>query len=146
MREGTISACLYTADYLAALTISNGWRLVSFNHVFEHFGALQRLTLSSVRSSDQPTLIQLSDGLKFRILVQQRCLAQESRRGDPGISNGKRMGCLNPGGLEQQGFCLVNPLDWQRLQLFISKTPTPLPLVFPNPVERLHARDETCDR
>ena len=115
MREGTISACLYTAAYLAALTISNGWRFVSFDHVFKHFGALQRLTLRSGGSSDQATLIQLSDGLKFRILMQQ-------------------------------GFCLVNPLDWQRLQLFISKTPTPLPLVFPNPVERLHARDETCDR
>ena len=54
------------------------------------------------RQSGQPTLIQLSDGLKFRILVQQRCLAKESRRGDPSISNGKRMGCLNPGGLEEQ--------------------------------------------
>ena len=115
MHEGTISARLYTAAYLAALTISNGWRLVSFDHVFKHFGALQRLTLSTGVSSGQPTLIQLSDGLKFRILMQQ-------------------------------GFCLVNPLDWERLQLFISKTPTPLPVVLPNPVERLHARDETCDR
>ena len=78
MREGTISACLYTAAYLAALTISNGWRLVSFDHVFKHFGALQRLTLSTGVSSGQPTLIQLSDGLKFRILMQQRCLAMES--------------------------------------------------------------------
>ena len=63
MREGTISALLYTAAYLAALTISNGWRLVSFDNVFKHFGALQRLTLRSGGSSDQPTLIQLSDGL-----------------------------------------------------------------------------------
>ena len=78
MREGTISACLYTAAYLEALTISNGWRLVSFDHVFKHFGALQQLTLRSGGSSDQPTLIQLSDGLKFRILMQQRCLAMES--------------------------------------------------------------------
>ena len=146
MREGTISARLYTAAYLAALTISNGWRLVSFDHVFKHVGALYRLSLRSGGSSGQPTLIQLSDGLKFRILMQQRCPAKQSRRGDPGISNGKRMGRLNPGGLEQQGFYLVNPLDWQRLQLFISKTPTPLPLVFSNPVKRLHARDETGDR
>ena len=100
MREGTISARLYTATYLAALTISNGWRLVSFDHVFKHFGALQRLTLRSGGSSDQPTLIQLSNGPKFRIFMQQRCPAQESRRGDPGISNGKRMGRFNPGGLQ----------------------------------------------
>ena len=72
MREGTISARLYTAAYLAALTINNGWRLVSFDHVFKHFGALQRLTLRSGLSSGQPTLIQLSDGLKFRILMEQR--------------------------------------------------------------------------
>ena len=78
MHEGPISACLYTAAYLAALTISNGWRLVSFDHVFKHFGALQRLTLRSGGSSDQPTLIQLSDGIKFRILMQQRCPAMES--------------------------------------------------------------------
>ena len=59
MREGTISARLYTAAYLAALTIS----LVSFDHVFKHFGALQRLTLSTGGSSGQPTLIQLSNSL-----------------------------------------------------------------------------------
>ena len=47
MREGTISARLYTADYLAALAISNGWRLVSFDRDFERFGDLQRLSLSS---------------------------------------------------------------------------------------------------
>ena len=78
MREGTISACLYTAAYLAALTISNGWRHVSFDHVFKHFGAVQRLTLRSGGSSDQPTLIQLSDGLKFWILMQRDCLAMEA--------------------------------------------------------------------
>ena len=100
MREGCISACLYTATCIAALPISNGWRHVSFDHVFKHFGALQQLTLRSGGSSDQPTLIQLSDGLKFRILMQQRCPAQKSRRGDPGISNGKRMGRLDPGGLQ----------------------------------------------
>ena len=98
MREGTISARRYTAAYLAALTISNGWRLVSFDHDFEHFGALQQLTLSQGGSSGQPTLIQLSDGLKFRILMQRDCPAMESRRGDPGISNGKPMQRLNPGG------------------------------------------------
>ena len=47
MRERTISARLYTAAYLAALTISNGWRLVSFDRDFERFGDLQRLSLSS---------------------------------------------------------------------------------------------------
>ncbi len=78
MREGTISACLHTAAYLAALAISKGWRLVNFDHDFEHFGAGQRLTLSSDGSSGQPTLIQLSNGLKFRILMQQRCPALES--------------------------------------------------------------------
>ena len=80
------------------MTISNSWRLVSFDHDFEHFGALQQLTLSSGKSSGQPTLIKLSISLKFRILMQQRCPAQKSRRGDPGISNGKRMGRLDPGG------------------------------------------------
>ena len=78
MREGTISARLYTAAYLAALTISNGWCLVNFDHDFEHFGAGQRLTLSSGGSSGQPTLIQLSDGLEFRILMQQRCPAKRA--------------------------------------------------------------------
>ena len=78
MRDGCISACLYTAAHLAALTISNGWRHVSFDHVFKHFGALQRLTLSTGVSSDQPTLIQLSDGLKCRIFMQRHCLAMES--------------------------------------------------------------------
>ena len=63
MREGTISARVYTAAYLAALTISNGWRLVIFDHVFKHFGALQRFTLSTGGSSGQPTLIQLSNSL-----------------------------------------------------------------------------------
>ena len=63
MREGTISARLDTAAYLAALTISNGWRLVRFDHDFEHFGTLQRLTLSPGGSSSPPTLIQLSNSL-----------------------------------------------------------------------------------
>ena len=90
MREGTFSARHYTAAYLAALTISNGWRLVSFDQDCEHFGALQRLTLRSSRWSGQPSLIQFSDGLKFRILMQQRGPAQTSRCGDPGISNGKQ--------------------------------------------------------
>ncbi len=50
---------------------------------------------------------------------------------------------LDPRGLQQQALCLVNPLDWQGLQLFIGKTPTPFPFVFPNPVKHLHARHKT---
>jgi toxin-antitoxin system PIN domain toxin len=38
-------ARLCTDTYLAALAISNGWRLVSFDRDFERFAALQRLTL-----------------------------------------------------------------------------------------------------
>ena len=75
--------------------------LVSFDRDFECFGGLQRLSLSSGGSSGQPTLIQFSDGLKFRILMQQRCSAETSRCGDPGISNGKPMQRLDPGGLQQ---------------------------------------------
>ena len=101
MREGDLSARLCTVAYLAALAISKGWRLVSFNRDFERFGDLQRLSLSSGGPSDQPTLIQLSDGLKFRILMQQRCSAKTSRCGDPGISNGKPMQRLDPGGFQQ---------------------------------------------
>ena len=94
MREGTISARLYTAAYLAALTISNGWRLVSFDHVFKHFGALQRLTLSTGVSSGQPTLIQLSDGLteigtiNTASALDIELLAEASRAGrlDQGIN------------------------------------------------------------
>ena len=78
MREGISTARVYTAAYLAELAISNCWRLVRFDQDFKHFGALQRLTLRSGGSSDQPTLIQLSPSLKFRILMQQRCLAVES--------------------------------------------------------------------
>ena len=94
MREGTISAWRYTAAYLAALTISNGCRLVSFDHVFKHFGALQRLTLRSGGSSDQPTLIQLSDGLteigtiNTASALDIELLAEASRAGrlDKGIN------------------------------------------------------------
>ena len=53
MREGDLSARLCTDTYLAAIAISNGWHLVSFDHDFERFGALQRLTLRSGGSSDQ---------------------------------------------------------------------------------------------
>ena len=45
--EGDLSARLYPDAYLAALAISNGWRLVSFDRDFERFGGLQRLSLSS---------------------------------------------------------------------------------------------------
>ncbi|QNI75199.1 TA system VapC family ribonuclease toxin [Synechococcus sp. MVIR-18-1] len=47
MREGDLSARLCTDAYLAALAISNGWRLVSFDRDFERFGDLQRLSLRS---------------------------------------------------------------------------------------------------
>ena len=47
MHEGNLSARLCTDAYLAALAISNGWRLVSFDCDFERFGDLQRLKLSS---------------------------------------------------------------------------------------------------
>ena len=47
MRERDLSARLCTDAYLAALAISNGWRLVSFDRDFERFGGLQRLSLSS---------------------------------------------------------------------------------------------------
>ena len=47
MSEGDLSARLCTDAYLAALAISNGWRLVSFDCDFERFGDLQRLKLSS---------------------------------------------------------------------------------------------------
>ena len=47
MRESDLSARLCTDAYLAALAISNGWRLVSFDRDFERFGDLQRLKLSS---------------------------------------------------------------------------------------------------
>ena len=47
MREGNLQARLCTDAYLAALAISSGWRLVSFDRGFERFGGLQRLSLSS---------------------------------------------------------------------------------------------------
>ena len=47
MRESDLSARLCTDAYLAALAISNGWRLVSFDRDFERFGGLQRLLLSA---------------------------------------------------------------------------------------------------
>jgi len=45
MGKKNLPARLCTDTYLAALAISNGWRLVSFDHHFERFTALQRLTL-----------------------------------------------------------------------------------------------------
>ena len=47
MRARDLSARLCTDAYLAALAISNGWRLVSFDRDFERFGDLQRLSLRS---------------------------------------------------------------------------------------------------
>ena len=92
MREGTISARVYTAAYLAALTISNCWRLVRFDQDFEHVGALQRLTLSTGGSSGQPTLIQLSDGLteigtiNTASALDIELLAEASRAGRQGLA------------------------------------------------------------
>ncbi len=51
MREGDLSARLYPDAYLAALAISNGWRLVSFDRDFERFGDLQRLKLNGTSSA-----------------------------------------------------------------------------------------------
>lgn len=45
MGKKNLPARLCTGTYLAALAISNGWRLVSFDHDFERFTALRRLTL-----------------------------------------------------------------------------------------------------
>jgi hypothetical protein len=42
-----------------------------------------------------------NNGLEFRILMQQRGPAQTNRCGDPGISNGKPMQRLDPGGFQQ---------------------------------------------
>lgn len=47
MRKGDLSARLCTDAYLAALAISNGWRLVSFDRDFERFGEMQRLLIST---------------------------------------------------------------------------------------------------
>mgnify|MGYP001337555038 CR=1 FL=1 len=47
MHKVDLPARLCTDTYLAALAISNGWRLVSFDRDFERFGGLQRLPLSS---------------------------------------------------------------------------------------------------
>ncbi len=51
MSEGDFSARLCTDAYLSALTISNGWRLVSFDRGFERFGDLQRLKLNGTSSA-----------------------------------------------------------------------------------------------
>ena len=51
MREGDLSARLCTDAYLAALSISNDWRLVSFDRDFERFGDLQRLPLNGTSSA-----------------------------------------------------------------------------------------------
>ncbi len=46
MSEVNLSPSLCTDAYLAALAISNGWRLVSFDRDFERFGDLQLLLLN----------------------------------------------------------------------------------------------------
>jgi hypothetical protein len=51
MSEGDFSARLCTDAYLSALTISNGWRLVSFDRGFERFGDQQRLKLNGTSSA-----------------------------------------------------------------------------------------------
>ena len=51
MREGNLTTRLCTNAYLAALAISNGWRLVSFDRDFERFGDLQRLPLNGTSSA-----------------------------------------------------------------------------------------------
>ncbi|MFM7360368.1 MAG: TA system VapC family ribonuclease toxin [Cyanobium sp.] len=45
LRAGELPARLCTDVHLAALAISNGWRLVSFDCDFERFEGLQRLAL-----------------------------------------------------------------------------------------------------
>ena len=47
MGKEDLPARLCTDTYLAALAISNGWRLVSFDRDFERFAALERLTLGA---------------------------------------------------------------------------------------------------
>ena len=47
MGNENLPARLCTDTYLAALAISNGWRLVSFDRDFERFAALERLTLGA---------------------------------------------------------------------------------------------------
>lgn len=46
LRTGSLPTRLCTDAYLAALAISNGWRLVSFDRDFERFERLERLHLS----------------------------------------------------------------------------------------------------
>ena len=43
---GALPAGLCTDAYLAALAITNGWRLVSFDRDFERFQGLDRLALA----------------------------------------------------------------------------------------------------
>ena len=47
MGKEDLPARLCTDAYLAALAISNGWHLVSFDRDFERFAALERLTLGA---------------------------------------------------------------------------------------------------
>jgi len=45
LRSGVVPHRLCTDAYLAALTIANGWRLVSFDRDFDRFTGLERLVL-----------------------------------------------------------------------------------------------------
>jgi len=45
LRAGDLPARLCTDAHLAALSIANGWRLVSFDRDFERFEGLERLSL-----------------------------------------------------------------------------------------------------
>ena len=49
LRSGEVPARLCTDAYLAALAITNGWRLVSFDRDFERFEGLKRLALAEQR-------------------------------------------------------------------------------------------------
>ena len=48
LRSGEVPARLCTDDYLAAIAMANGWRLVSFDRDFDRFEDLARLTLPAV--------------------------------------------------------------------------------------------------
>lgn len=45
LRGGDVPARLCTDAYLAALSLANGWRLVSFDRDFDRFTGLERLAL-----------------------------------------------------------------------------------------------------
>ena len=49
--QPSLAGMCCTDAYLAALAISNGWHLVSFDRGFERFGDLQRLKLNGTSSA-----------------------------------------------------------------------------------------------